>query len=84
MTIENTFRSGDFSALMLKDKEAVQCFKETMAHKAAQAISNAVESYTTAIEMCTVLKPKAESVAIKITIEFGDADDIEYEDETTD
>lgn len=81
MKIENGLRFGDFAAIMLKDKEAVRCFKNDMTHKASQAISDAVESYTTASEKFTELKPKAESVAIKITIEFGDADEIEYEED---
>lgn len=69
---------------MLKDKDATRRFKKQMTHKTSEAICEVVQSYIAAFEKCTILKLRTEGVAIKITVEFGDADEIEYEDEMND
>lgn len=79
MKIINNFRQGDYGPDILKDSEGMRGLRNTAIDLAERAIDEAIDSFIAATEKCSILKPKGENVALKVTVEFGDTNDIEYE-----
>ena len=74
---------GGYAIELLYDTEAIKELVETNKNALIGMFINAVNAYKRALENNTILKPNGNSLAYRITLEFGDTEDFDQVDENS-
>ncbi|MCH5234744.1 MAG: hypothetical protein J1E16_05570 [Muribaculaceae bacterium] len=85
MTTVNIVRTDDMSVAVLEDKEALKELVEFLKEDIEKFLWDSINGYNHQLKReDSILRPKGEKVAFKCTIEFGDADEISFEEDEDD
>ena len=85
MTTVNIVRTDDISVAVLEDKEALNELVEFLKEDIEKFLWDSINGYNHQfMSKEKILRPKGKKVAFKCTIEFGDADEISFEEDEDD